>query len=432
MEPNRRKCAVAAGLLLAVVAGTVPAQAAGTGGHAPAGQGQKQRIMRLVHDYFVARDKGWLLTEDTAATRLGDGEMADGPRRLAAHTSRIAAEVEAESGLRVEEVSTGTSRKPKVDIRGRRAKVTVTSASTLKWSNKELGESVYSDPYVVELERPKKSKNWRIVKVRYATVPLTDADEEVSGLATGPRQRTGVADQPVGTLDTKTFDRPAAGEYARYWSGQSVYQQSDGTYYIEDRYNSTYDRAKQDNNCTNFVSQVLHSGGWELADGVDPGDEENWHYDLWGPAGPSRSWSVAYELWKYTIDSGRATRLQDGPPGEADLWNLKPGDPLFVDWWNENLEDDPATWKDERAVPDGKIDHAMAISGSYTELGFTEPTYSQNSPHRSNIPLSVGIKIATAPMVDPDGDGRPNDWPAGREMKVHFYPVHVNDTFETD
>ncbi|MFB7216128.1 hypothetical protein [Streptomyces sp. NPDC056255] len=74
----------------------------------------------------------------------------------------------------------------------------------------------------------------------------------------------------------------------------------------------------------------------------------------------------------------------------------------------------------------------MVISGSYTELGFTEPTYSQNSPHRSNIPLSVGIKITTAPTVDLDGDHLPDDWPAGRETKVHFYPVHVNDTFETD
>ncbi|MFB7216129.1 amidase domain-containing protein [Streptomyces sp. NPDC056255] len=294
MEPNRRKWAVAAGLSLVVVAGTVPTQAAATGGHAPTVHGQKQQIMRLVHEYFVERDKGWLMTEGTVATSLGDGEVADGPRRLAAHTSRIAAEVEAESGLRVEEVSTGTSRRPKVDIRGRHATVAVTSGSSLKWNNQELGESVYSDPYIVELERGKKSKNWRIVNVKYATVPLTDADGQFAGLAPGlpgvekPRQHIVAASDSVGTLDTKTFDRSAAGEYARYWSGQSVYQQSDGNYYIEDRYNSTYDRAKQDNNCTNFVSQVLQTGGWELEDGIDPSDEDNWHYNLIGPAGPHR------------------------------------------------------------------------------------------------------------------------------------------------
>ncbi|GAA3475833.1 hypothetical protein GCM10018966_003590 [Streptomyces yanii] len=45
--------------------------------------------------------------------------------------------------------------------------------------------------------------------------------------------------------------------------------------------------------------------------------------------------------------------------------DLEPGDLLFADW-------------DPQKEPDGKIDHAMVISGSYTSLGFTEPTYSQN------------------------------------------------------
>ncbi|MFE6979327.1 hypothetical protein [Streptomyces sp. NPDC057682] len=45
---------------------------------------------------------------------------------------------------------------------------------------------MYSDPYIVELERQKKSKNWRIVKVGYATVPLTDAD---GGSASASRVR---------------------------------------------------------------------------------------------------------------------------------------------------------------------------------------------------------------------------------------------------
>ncbi|MFE7329579.1 hypothetical protein ACFU8W_32295 [Streptomyces sp. NPDC057565] len=88
-----------------------------------------------------------------------------------------------------------------------------------------------------------------------------------------------------------------------------------------------------------------------------------------------------------------------------DVWNLEPGDLLFADW-------------DPQKKPDGKIDHTMVISGSYTSLGFTEPTYSQNSGHRQNLPLSIGIKIATAKDPTPNTE----ESMSGQNRKVHFHP----------
>jgi hypothetical protein len=266
--------------------------------------------------------------------------------------------------------------------------------------------------------------------VSYDPVPSTEEGGDGRfginvGLTTGVDLQVGTGDRhspaadaskkaPIGMQGTKTFDRDAAAKYARYWSGADA-AAPDGVHVVyQDRYNGTFSRAKQGNNCTNFASQAMNAGGWPIVDGVDPDNMDNWTYDLWGPRGPSKTWSMAYKLWMYASDSKRGTRLKDGSPAKADIWNLEPGDLLFADW-------------DPQKKPDGKIDHAMVISGSYTSLGFTEPTYSQNSGHRQNLPLSIGIKIATAKDPTPNTEGPMS----GQNRKVHFYPVHIKDKFET-
>jgi hypothetical protein len=156
------------------------------------------------------------------------------------------------------------------------------------------------------------------------------------------------------------LDYAAMGRYAIYWSGRNKK-------YDVLLYNPDY--PKFDNDCTNFVSQALRAGGWQLRDGVNPANLDNWHYDLWGPRGPSYSWSRAPSLYSFARRSGRGRPLDN-------IWNARLGDILFPDW-------------DPNGRPDGKIDHAMIVSSYHNQ-----PYISQHSSHRQNIPLSLSISLA--------------------------------------
>jgi hypothetical protein len=407
-------------LAVALTISAVPGSAAADDAVDPP-EGQKFRVLRLVHDYFVARDKGWLSPQQSRAAIAAledDGDaLAEQPAELAAGIARIADETADEQGLRAKEVKTGLTKDPRVEIRGHTATVTATAGTFITWNNDDLGASTLGDTYQVTLEREKQT--WRITKVAYAPIPSTEDNASTMSQPDAAQAATGPAptDGPVQTLETKTYDRSAAAAYANYWSQlHSVPWHTEyGTeWVVQEPYNPDYLRL--DNDCTNFASQTLHAGGWPKANGADPDDLNNWTDDLWGPYGPSTTWSVAYRLWRYAIDDKRGERKGTWPSQEnEDIWKLQPGDLLFADW-------------DPDGKADGKIDHAMVITGSYTELGFTEPTYSQHSPVRNNLPLSIGIKIATAqpPPVDPE------DGMGGQGRTVVYYPVHIKDTFTTD
>ncbi|MFE7329578.1 amidase domain-containing protein [Streptomyces sp. NPDC057565] len=69
---------------------------------------------------------------------------------------------------------------------------------------------------------------------------------------------------------TKTFDCDAAAKYARYWSGVDATAPYGVHVVYQDRYNGTFSRAKQDNNCTNFASQAMNAGGWRSSAASTP------------------------------------------------------------------------------------------------------------------------------------------------------------------
>jgi hypothetical protein len=411
----------------AVVAAAVPlvmVLTASTAGACPPDRSgrEKGRIEKLVRDYFVARDKGWLGTEPSslAAGKLADGRVAPAAVRQASVTANIARQLADERGLRATAVHTGLARKNRIQIRGHKATAKVTAGTALSWNVTSVGDSSFSDAYVVRLQ--KEGRSWKILDVSYAPIPSTDtpgkgkrpaADSrtpEAKPATHGGTQRPGV--QPAAAL---RYNRQAAAEYALRWSRSSVLY--NGDLLVGDQYNPEYDGSRQDNDCTNFASQVLRAGGWPIHDGWASDNPVNWTPDLWGPRGPSKTWSVASWLYDYAGNAKRGEKWRIWPPEDdnMDIWNLQPGDLLFVDW-------------DPNGHYDGVIDHTMVISGSYTELGFTEPTYSQHTPHRRNVPLSVGIKIATAPKppVDP-GDGM-----GGQGRTPKYYPVHLKDTFSPD
>jgi hypothetical protein len=256
----------------------------------------------------------------------------------------------------------------------------------------------------------KAGDSWRIVDVGYAPIPSTEQDADADGGLEGPSTSP---PPPPRILATGTYDRQKAAEYALRWSRSSVLY--NGDLLVGDVYNPEYDSARQNNDCTNFASQVLRAGGWPIHDGFANDNPVNWSPDLFGPRGPSKTWSVASWLYDYASNPKRGEKRNLWPSDSTDIWELQPGDLIFPDW-------------DPNGRFDGHIDHAMVVSGTFTELGFTEPTYSQHTPHRRNLPLSIGIKIATAekPAVDPGGGL------GGQGRVPKYYPVHVKDTFEIE
>ncbi|WP_328687903.1 amidase domain-containing protein [Streptomyces phaeochromogenes] len=430
MRPRKRTIGIALGVAGALTLPTAPAGAAdgetdllhlelNLGLH-----GQKARVMSVVYDYFEARDKGWLgpqqsSTALSALKKHGDA-VAEQPEKFAAGPAAIADKAAEEQGLQATQVLTGFARDSRVKFRGRTATVTITSGTDLTWNDTALGESSLDDTYTVTLTREK--KNWRITDVAYAPIPSTES--EGFNVPTGledllPLSDTAPAEANV--LAAGTYDRDKAAQYADKWSqGNGSYVDKNGREIGdgEPRYNPDYEQF--DNNCANFVSQALHAGGWPKAGGWNKDDDNNWTDNLTGPRGPSTTWSVAYRLWTYAINDSRGERLRTWPPDDPngdnqDVWSLEKGDLLFADW-------------DPYGAADGQIDHAMIITGRYTSQGFTEPTYSQNTPHRNNLPLSIGMKIATGDKPDVD----PGTGMGGQGRAPIYYPVHIKDTFETD
>jgi len=140
----------------------------------------------------------------------------------------------------------------------------------------------------------------------------------------------------------------------------------DGTAYV----NGTY--PKYNNNCANFVSQVLDQAGWYLTGGnsTQIHEKTKWTFNLAGIAGATRTWTKASNLYSYSLNTGRYKFL-------SNVWNARSGDLIFVDW-------------DPNGYPDGYIDHVMAVTGRANYA----PRISQKSSNRSNISLETTVALA--------------------------------------
>jgi hypothetical protein len=89
--------------------------------------------------------------------------------------------------------------------------------------------------------------------------------------------------------------------------------------------------------CTNFVSQCLHAGGWNFTTNrVDPADDHYWF--MWGRYDYSHSWTVAQSLRNFAYLSGRAYDL-------SSAWKLDAGDILGFDLAKNG------------GITDGTLDH---------------------------------------------------------------------------
>ena len=181
------------------------------------------------------------------------------------------------------------------------------------------------------------------------------------------------------------LDTIAALDYAMTWTSPP----NDGD--AVDDYNDAYPiYGTPDNpgsNCANFVSQVLHAGGWNYQGGVNPRDTKNWSPNLTGPYGATRTWvDPAYQI---TFVS------ENGYDYLPNIFDAGFGDILYTDW-------------DPNDTPDGYIDHVMYVAygaGAFEPGG--DPLICQKTSNRGGIPLSQSIAFAEAQgKTDIDWYGR--------------------------
>jgi Putative amidase domain len=408
----------------------------------PALAATPEELDTLITDFFVQTNDAWYGTPPAPfmAGRLNGGSVSPAAQRMALVTAGIARDARKDIGLQAELVTTLVDN---VETSASTNRYEFDSAVTtsLAWNIAELGDSVLGDDYRVVVTRSG-TTSWTVSGVT-AVEPPPEAENpepapeepeppsckpgevcDPETLGTGKpldlskgrakarqAQLTSRGKEPIGRETTghgtnaNRFDPNAAARYAHYWSGK------DGS---KDRYNRNQYGDPQPNNCTNFVSQALHAGGWKIKGGWDPNDLNNWHYDLTGPARWSKTWSVSGVLRSFgTRYTDRAVEMEVKDVADAwVMWSMLPGDMYFMDW-------DPNGW------PDGTIDHALMVTGVFrapSSPDFVEPSISQNSRHRQNFPLYLWIKMVFANKPD----GSPSD-----THRAVIYSVRTKTSFNS-
>lgn len=351
----------------------------------------------LVTDYFVQTESAWYgqATPALMSGRLRHGTVSPEARRHAETTARIAREAAADIHLLAEGVSTTVGN---VQTGASADSVTFDShvATRLDWNVGELGYSILADDYTVTVARS--GSTWMVDEVTLVQPP-NDPTEPEPDPEEPPPCKPGESCDPGETLDL-TASRAKAAQLRRAAAAKPAKDRSAGTNRMagwlspravadyaknwsdqtngHDRYNPQYKRL--DNNCTNFVSQALRAGGWYLKGGWSKDDKNVWTFNVDHPLdGFSKTWSMAHWLREFATDrTDRAWVLERARAADSvHIWNLLIADMLFIDWQS-----------------DGGIDHVAIVVDFYTDGGFTEPTLSQNSPHRLNVPMYIYVKRA--------------------------------------
>lgn len=167
-----------------------------------------------------------------------------------------------------------------------------------------------------------------------------------------PNEKTPSKLSPINASDPP-YDYLAMLDYAnKYW----------------DNYNPEY-RAF-DNDCTNFISQIMDAGGWDHKSGLWSSNSAWWYNWL----NNTHSWSGADNWFRFAREeSGRVTSLEH-------IYQMQPSDVLQVDWdlpGNENPNEPP-----------DNIDHTMIVTGTKGEVGHATEVYvTYHSNDRLNVPF---------------------------------------------
>ncbi len=130
------------------------------------------------------------------------------------------------------------------------------------------------------------------------------------------------------------------------------------------------------NDCTNFVSQALLTGGWGFR--YAPYNSfTGWYFVPWANwfNPQDASWYNANSLFHFLLYSGRGVYIGWGNkdnPGNVSM--LQPGDLIFADWYINNDEN--------RHGNDGVMDHAMIVTKKDPDGTIYVSYHSHNHPDR--------------------------------------------------
>ena len=132
------------------------------------------------------------------------------------------------------------------------------------------------------------------------------------------------------------------------------------------------------NDCTNFVSQALHAGGWTNSSAYnqwwyfddDPGHED-YPLDQF-----STSWINVQAFVTFAYDSGRGIFINSGAKAANANWaQVVPGDILMVDW-----------------TGDGSLDHMMIVTSTsgkaWGQVKLSDIKITQHTTNRKNYALT--------------------------------------------
>jgi hypothetical protein len=170
-----------------------------------------------------------------------------------------------------------------------------------------------------------------------------DPASSENSLSANPKQSSPVGDRTGPQLSSKAAGLSAGYRYA------------DMVAYAEKHHHeyNDYFRVFEDNDCTNFISQIVGAGGWQTTPGLDSRDPTKWFYartttgpdhtgDMW-----SRTWSAAENWYRFALEhSKRVTRLPT-------VYSMLPSDILQAVWdGNTSHNMDHSMFVSDKRPPD--------------------------------------------------------------------------------
>lgn len=177
-------------------------------------------------------------------------------------------------------------------------------------------------------------------------------------------------------VNAGNYDRGAAVSYADTWA------------HTRNSNYPNYGSGCGCNDCTNYISQVLHNGGYPLRTGNwDENSIFEWWYrkrfGLWWQN--SKTWSAADWLNTY-VHQYQAAEF------EIRSWptDLEAGDFYLMDLYNNDDPDQP---------PDGKPDHGRVIVG-YGLTSTNQGDYTDGCGNNKPIPPQTDTLLANQHCVD--------------------------------
>lgn len=156
-------------------------------------------------------------------------------------------------------------------------------------------------------------------------------------------------DRSMAASNSQGFDYIKAVKYADLWTDANHEKQMNPKY------------PKFDQNCTNFVSQIMHEGGLPTA--------RYWYYNSIISKLSSRSWMNAQDNEYYMEHTGLFTPLDN-------VWKAWQGSILYVDLHGRG------------------IDHAMYVVGVTVKDNKANPIIDQKTKNRHQITLTDSLRFA--------------------------------------